>query len=204
MCVAAVSVAEPIASGAHPQPDPEEIRMASSDPNANVPEAMPVAPQYRAQPAAVASVERPSSITRAVQLMYVGAALSVLGIVVAWATRSDLRDQVASATPTLTPDQVDSAVTISLAFGTVVGLVGVGLWLWMAAANGAGRSWARVVATVLGGLSVLSGIFTLTTGSTGVTIAMQLLSVVLAAAILVLLWRPASSAYYQARSADRL
>ena len=79
----------------------------------------------------------------------------------------------------------------------------MGLWLWMAAANGAGKSWARVVATVLGALSVLSTVFSLTSG-TGVTIAMQLLSLVLAVAILVLLWRPASSAYFQARSAQRV
>ena len=70
----------------------------------------------------------------------------------------------------------------------------------MAAANGAGKSWARVVATVLGGLGVLSAIFTITTG-TGLTVAMQLVSLVLAVTILVLLWRPASSAYFQARSA---
>ena len=49
----------------------------------------------------------------------------------------------------------------------------------------------------------LSALFSLTTG-TGVTIAMQLLSLVLAVAILVLLWRPASSAYFQARSARQV
>ena len=183
--------------------------MAHSDPNVNDPDAsgagssMPVAPQYQPQPVAAASVERPSSVTRAVQLMYVGAALSLLGIVVAWATKSQLSDQIEASSPTLTPDQVESAVTISLWAGIVVGLVAVGLWLWMAAANGAGKSWARVVATVLGALSVLSTLFSLTSG-TGVTIAMQLLSLVLAVAILVLLWRPASSAYFQARSAQRV
>lgn len=176
--------------------------MAQSDPNANEP-SMPVAPQYRAQPASGAPVERPSSVTRAVQLMYVGAVLSAVGVVVTWTTRAQLRDQVAAASPTLTADQVESAATISLAVATVVGLVAVGLWLWMAAANAAGRSWARVVATVLGGLGVLSAVFSLMT-ATGVTVATQLLSLVLAVAILVLLWRPASSEYVQARSAPQL
>ena len=182
--------------------------MAHSDPNVNEPQAssassMPVAPQYQPQSAAAAPVERPSSVTRAVQLMYVGAALSLVGIIVAWATKSQLNEQIAAATPTLTPDQVESAVTISLAVGTVIGLVAVGLWLWMAAANGAGKSWARVVATVLGALSVLSAVFSLTSG-TGITIAMQVLSLVLAVAILVLLWRPASSEYFRARSARQV
>lgn len=164
---------------------------------------MPVAPQYRAEPVAAASVERPSSVTRAVQLMYVGAALSVVGIVVAWATKSQLRDQIAAASPSLSSEDVESALTISLASATVVGLVAVGLWLWMAAANGAGRSWARVVATVLGGLGVLSAVFSLMT-ATGVTVVTQLLSLALAVTILVLLWRPASSAYFRARSARQV
>ena len=172
----------------------------ASGPGSSMPVAPPVAPQYRDPQAAAASVARPSSVTRAVQLMYVGAALSVVGIIVAWTTKSQLRDQIAAASPTLSSDAVESAVTISLVVGTVVGLVGVGLWLWMAAANGAGKSWARVLATVLGALGVLSAILSLTTG-TGITIALQLLSLVLAVAILVLLWRPASSAYFQARSA---
>ena len=133
---------------------------------------MPVAPQYQPQPVAAASVERPSSVTLAAQLKHAGAALSLLGIVVTWATKSQLTDQIEASSPTLTPDQVESAVTISLWAGIVVGLVAVGLWLWMAAANGAGKSWARVVATVLGALSVLSTLFSLTSG-TGVTIAIR-------------------------------
>jgi hypothetical protein len=162
---------------------------------------MPVAPQYQPQAAAAAPVERPSSVTRAVQLMYVGAALSVVGIILAWTTKDQLRDQIAAAGPTLSADNVDSAVTISLAIGTVIGLLSVALWLWMAWANGAGKSWARVVATVLGGLNVLSTVFALSSSSTGITLVTTVLSLVLAVAILVLLWRPASSAYFQARSA---
>ena len=183
--------------------------MAQSDPNlpgpdgTSAPSGPPVAPQYQPQAAAAAPVERPSSITRAVQLMYVGAVLSAIGIVISWITKDELRDQIAAAGPTLTSDAVESAVAISLVIGTVVGVISVLLWLWMAAANGAGKSWARVVATVLGALSVLSAVFTLTSG-TGLTIAMSLLSLVLAVAILVLLWRPASSAFYQARSARQV
>jgi hypothetical protein len=180
---------------------PQEITMAQSEPNpGGVERSMPVAPQYQAQPTASAPVDRPSSVTRAVQLMYVGAALSVIGIIVAWATKSQLRDQLAKASTNLTSDQLDTAVTVSLGIATVVGLIAVGLWLWMAAANGAGKSWARVLATVLGGLSVVSTLVSLT-NATGTSIALQLLSLLLAVAILVLLWRPASSAYFRAKSA---
>lgn len=177
--------------------------MAHSDQDGSDATSMPVAPQYPAQPAAPTPVERPSSVTRAVQLMYLGAALSIAGIAVAWATTGQLRAQVAAANPSLTPDAVESATSISLVVATVVGLVALGLWLWMAVANGAGRSWARVVATVLGGLGVLSAVYSLMT-ATGVTVATQLLSLALAVAILVLLWRPESSEFFQARSARQV
>ena len=176
--------------------------MAQQDPFGAAP-SMPVAPQYVASPeAAAAPVERPASITRAVQLMYVGAALSLAGLAVTWATKNQLHDKVASAKAgtTLTPTQVDAAVNAGLIFGTVAALIGVGLWIWMAAANRAGRSWARIVATVLGGLNLVLTLIGLGQSS-GLSIVLLLLTVVLAVVILVLLWRPASSAYYQAKSA---
>ena len=40
----------------------------------------------------------------------------------------------------------------------VLGLVAAALWLWMARANGHGRSWARILATVLFGLATLEAI----------------------------------------------
>jgi hypothetical protein len=165
------------------------------------PGGMPVAPRYEAQPVALEPVERPSSLTRAVQLMYVGAALSLVGVVVAWATKSQLHDQLATASPNTPSADIDTAVNLGLAAVTVGGLIAVGLWLWMASANGAGKSWARIVATVLGGLSVLLTAAGLSQ-ATGLTIALQLLSLVLGIVILVLLWLPASSAFYRARSAQ--
>lgn len=175
--------------------------MSTPDPQPG--SSFPVAPAYTAEPpygAATTPVERPASLTRAVQLMYVGAVLGLVGVIAAWATKGALRDQLETAGTSLTSSELDTAVTIALATATVIGLIGVGLWLWMAAANKAGKSWARVLGTVFGGLNIVSVLLSLA-NSTGVTIALQLVSVALAVTILVLLWRPASSAYYKARSA---
>jgi hypothetical protein len=173
--------------------------MAQQDPTATGP-SMPVAPQYVAQPEAAAPpVERPSGITRAVQLMYVGAGLGVVGIALGWATKSQLHDKIANGS-TRSASDVDALVTTSLVTATIVGLIGVGLWLWMAAANKAGRSWARIVATVFGGLNVVFTLLGLTQSS-GASIALDVVSLVLAVTILVLLWKPESSAYYKAKSA---
>ncbi|MBO9554285.1 hypothetical protein [Cellulomonas sp.] len=173
-----------------------------SGPPSAPPVAPPVAPAYPVQQEVGPAVERPASLTRAVQLMYVGAALSLVGIVIGWATQDTIRDGIAKSGTDLSADALDTAVMISLVLGTVVGLIGVGLWLWMAAANKGGRSWARVVATVFGGLNVVFTLYGFTTGVTPATLV-SLVSVVLAVVILVLLWRPSSSEYYRARSAGR-
>ncbi|PJI93388.1 hypothetical protein [Luteimicrobium subarcticum] len=162
---------------------------------------MPTAPQYAATPAGP-PVAAPPSITLAVRLMFVGAALSLVGIILAWATKDALRDQLrdASSSSSLTPSELDTLLNVSLAVATVVGLIGVGLWIWMALANGAGKSWARIVSTVLGALSVVTTLVNLTRES-GASMALSVVSIALAVVILVLLWRRESSEFYAARSA---
>ncbi len=86
----------------------------------------------------------------------------------------------------------------------VSALIGAGLWIWMAVMNGKGRSWARVLSTVLGGLSILSLLANLAQSTnTAATTIQGLISVALAVTILVLLWKKESTAYYQAVSAQR-
>jgi hypothetical protein len=69
----------------------------------------------------------------------------------------------------------------------------------MAWKNGQGRSWARVVATVLGAFNVLGTLGSFTQpGATGVTVTISIVNMVLAIVILVLLWRKESSSYYAA------
>jgi len=160
------------------------------------------ASDHVARPAgpAPADVEQPPSIRTAVRLMYLGAVLSVLGALSIFLQVDAIRDQIEEDDPSLTGDEVDTAVAIFVVAFVVIGLISVGLWLWMAYTNGRGQSWARVVATVLGGLSIVSALGGLVTGSGGVGIVFSVLSVVLAAVILFLLYRPESSRFYAARS----
>ena len=76
----------------------------------------------------------------------------------------------------------------------VAGLVVIALWLWMARANGQGRTWARIVSTVLFGLATLQlpGGFTKPVSHAGFVAAW-----LVGAAAVWLLWRPASSAFFK-------
>jgi hypothetical protein len=146
--------------------------------------------------------EPPASIRRAAILMYVGAALSVLGLLFTLLARDDIRDAIEDNDSSLSADDVDAATNLIVGVGVVVGILGAALWLWMAYANKAGRSWARVVATVLGGLNILFTLFSLSGGG-GLNLIINVLTIALAAYILYLLYRPESSAYYAAVSGKR-
>jgi hypothetical protein len=143
-------------------------------------------------------IEQPASIRLAVRLMLVGAALSALGVLLTFTQTDAIREAVEDSDDSLTQSQIDTAVNVGIAAAVVSGLVGVGLWVWMAVANGQGKSWARVLATVFGGLNLIGALFSFVgAGSTGLSVGLGLVSLVLAVVILVLLYRPDASRYYE-------
>lgn len=158
-------------------------------------------------PPPAAPVSRPASIDMAVKLMYVGAVLSLLGMVFTVMMRDTIRAAVEKASNNssapMTASQVDAAVSLAVGVSVVVGLIGVGLWLWMASANGKGRKWARIVATVFFGLSVLSTLSSLLQHPPVLSLVVGLINLLLGAYIIFLLYRPESTQYYEAQSAPR-
>jgi hypothetical protein len=189
-----------------PEQPPAEGRPAQSAPGyPSAPAPYPSAPPSGAG-APAAAVEQPPSVRNAVRLMWVGAAISLISLIVTLATlgslKSQIRDSVRNNGQHVTQSQLDAAFAGAVAFSVVISLIAIGLWLWMAWKNGQGRQWARIVATVLGALNV---IFTLLSfvgnRAVGLTRILSVIDLVIAVAILVLLWRKESSAFFQARSA---
>jgi hypothetical protein len=189
----------------------------SGDPGQQPPPGSPGYPSYPAgeggmpayprgaEPAAAAPVAQPQSIVTAVRLMWAGAALSALGLVVGLLTlgslKDNIKDQLAKNDSTLTQSEIDTAYNIGIATIIIVSILGIALWLWMARANGKGRKWARIVATVLGALNVIFTLISLGQGQAAAgSVILSVISAVLAIAILVMLWRKESSEFYNARS----
>jgi uncharacterized membrane protein (DUF2068 family) len=158
-------------------------------------------------PPPAAEVAQPAPIAMAVKLMYVGAALSLLGIIATVFQRDSIRSAVEKASstsnPPMTPSQIDTAVGVGVASAVIVGLIGVGLWLWMAWANGNGKKWARIVATVFFGLFVLSTLASLVQHPPALSLIASIVTLVLGGYIIYLLYRPESGEYYQAKSAPK-
>lgn len=148
--------------------------------------------------------EPPAPLRTAVLLMRVGALLSLLSLLSTFLFRDQIRDQVEQTLEdqgsAITADAVDTAVAVGTAFAVFVGLVGVALWLWMAWANGRGKGWARIVATVLFALSAISFLFSFSQPQPVLSTVLGLVNLVLGAAIVFLLWKRESSAYYAAVS----
>jgi hypothetical protein len=143
----------------------------------------------------------PPSILTAVKLMYAGAALAAISFVVSLMTQGSVREAALERDPDLTESQLDTIVAFGIAFAIIIGLIGVLLWVWMAETNRRGKSWARIVATVLGGLNILLTLIGLTTRQySGIVLVFSVVSAALAVVILYLLYRPDSNAYFEAVS----
>jgi hypothetical protein len=179
---------QPRASGQPPAGQPNDSQPPAYPPMPAPPPFPDGEPGPRIQP--------PSSILNAVRLMYVGAALSALAFIVGLLTQGSLRDEIADQNPDLDAGELDAVVTGFVVVLVIVGLLSVGLWIWMAETNRRGRKWARIVATVLGGLNIVITLYRLSQNiRPGV---LDIILIALAAAVLWFLYRPESNQYYDA------
>jgi len=141
-------------------------------------------------------LESPSVII-AVRLMYVGAGLHLLGTIIQIALVHGEENTLLQTNQNYTPSELHAGVWVSYGLVAALGLVGAGLWVWMARRNADGRSWARIVAAVLFAIfTCLVALVGLLTGiNGGDALAMLIWLVGLAATFF--LWRPDASRFYQ-------
>jgi hypothetical protein len=135
--------------------------------------------------------------------MYVGALASLVGIVIDLLMRHSIRTAIFQHSRNMTPAKVTDAYHAELVVLVVFGLIGVGLWLWMARSCLAGKSWARVTATVFFGIDTLAVLLGAAAApGTGLTRIYGLVVWIIGLVAIVLLWRRSSSDYF--RTAPRL
>ena len=152
------------------------------------------------QPMVPAPSEPPQTVRRAVNLMYAGAALSVIEIIIGLFTVGSLRSAIRSRYPNYSTSQIHTAEVAALTVAVVVGLLGVGLWIWMARANLGGRSWARIVATVLFAINTIDVLAAIVQPHSAISLILAVLVWLAGLGAIWMLWQRDSSAYIQARS----
>ena len=139
----------------------------------------------------------PPSVLNAVKLMYAGAAVSTVSLVISLADISGTKAAIRKARPTLTTTQVNQLNTFIIALAVVSGVVGIALWLWMARANGQGRNWARILSTVLFGLATLDLFGVVSQPKTLISLVFPLLTWLVGAGAVFLLWRRDSTSFFK-------
>jgi hypothetical protein len=141
----------------------------------------------------------PPSVLNAVKLMYVGAAVSTVSLIVSFIDIGGTKAAIRRARPNLTATQVNQLNTFIITLAIVSGLIGIALWLWMAWANGQGKNWARIVSTVLFGLATLDLIGVFSEPKTVIGLVFPVLTWLVGLAAIWLLWRPDSTAFFKPR-----
>lgn len=141
----------------------------------------------------------PGPVRTAVNLMFVRAALTVVGFLLGLTQQDALRTALRKSNPNV---DVDAAVRTGIIIGTVVGIILVVLYILLALQVRKGKNWARIVTWVLAGLAVVAGLAGL--AGTAITLSklVAVVTLILDIAIIVLLARPAASAYFRSRSAQ--
>ncbi len=129
-----------------------------------------------AEPGTPVPPEPPRSVMIAVRLMYAGAALTAIGLVIGVigvATGEEL-----------------------IAVSVISGVIEIGAWLLMARANRSGLKWARIAATVLFALGTWNLISHIIGTATVTNLAYTALMWLVGLGAVFFLWRKDSSAYF--------
>jgi hypothetical protein len=141
----------------------------------------------------------PPSVVTAVRLMYAGAVLSAIEVIISLVLVSNVRKALRNAYPHYSSTRIHTLEIADIVGVVVIGLIGIALWLLMARLNAAGRGWARIVATVLFGIDtllLLASFRRLHTGL-GIGIIFDLIGWLIGLGAVIFLWRRESTAYFQ-------
>ena len=139
----------------------------------------------------------PPPVMNAVKLMYVGAAVSTVSLIISLADISGTKAAIRKAKPSLTATQVNQLNTFIISLAIVSGLVGIALWLWMARANNQGKNWARILSTVLFCLATLDLVGVFGEPKTALGLIFPVLTWLVGLGAVFLLWRPESNAFFK-------
>jgi hypothetical protein len=142
--------------------------------------------------------EPPAPVLTAVKLMYAGAVVTAISLIVTLLTISSLKTAIHNRSPKLTSTQLHTAEVAVVVVAVIVGLISIGLWIWMASANKAGKNWARITATVFFGLDTLGVLASFAQAQTLLGRLISLVGWLVGLGAILMLWRKESSAYFAA------
>jgi hypothetical protein len=139
----------------------------------------------------------PAPVLNAVKLMYAGAAVSTVSLIVSLVDISGTKSAIKKARPSLTATQINQLNTFIITLAIVSGVIGIALWLWMARANSQGRNWARILSTVLFCLATLDLVGVFSEPKTALGLLFPVLTWLIGLGAVFLLWRGESTEFFK-------
>ena len=138
---------------------------------------------------------RPGTVRAAVRLMLAGAAAELAAMITVAVTASTVRSAVAARYPA-----AGHAVMVHQVIDMVGTPVAIGMWLWLAWANGRGDDWARMLSAACFGLLSLAMLGNLSQNAATLAPADMIAAAIIWAIGLVsvvLIFTPAAGRYYR-------
>lgn len=141
----------------------------------------------------------PTPVLAAGWLMYTGAAISLLHMLVVLATIGRVAAAFKRSHPVISESAAKSVAAVASVEVLVVGVVVIALWLWLAIASQQGHAWVRTVGTVLFGVATFMGFVVLRipgiSGVSAIGVVIWLLGLV----TVILLWQRKSGEFLASR-----
>jgi hypothetical protein len=176
----------------------------ASPAQASPPKAPPVQASTAKAVATAPAPERPPGTVRAaVMLMYAGAVLSAVDVVVTLTTVGKLKSLLHAARPNYSPSRLSATVHAEVAYFVITWLITIAFWIVMARTNRAGRAWARIFSTGLCVVSTLSFIGLISQPNALISKVILAPMWLAGVAAIVLLWRAETTAYIRAMNPER-
>jgi hypothetical protein len=156
----------------------------------------PDAPARTAEPGALVRPDPPRSVMVAVRIMYAGAALTAIGLVISVVGVATGEKALRASHRHATLAQLHATQNFLITLAVVSGLIEIGAWLLMARANRSGLKWARIVATVLFALGTWNLISHIIGTATVTNLAYTALMWLVGFGAVFFLWQKDSSGYF--------
>jgi hypothetical protein len=139
----------------------------------------------------------PLAIRNAAKVMYAGAAASAVHFVIALVTAGPTKTAIQHKHPQLSASALTTVTDVTVIAGAVVALIGVTAFIWIARACLAGKNWARVTATVLAALGLLSAVYEPSTGRATADLILTFVIAAIGVVTVAMMWLRSSNAYFR-------
>jgi hypothetical protein len=142
----------------------------------------------------------PPQVKHAITAMYVGAAATIVGVVIEILTVNATKASIQKKSPHLTASQLNTTEHAMIIGSIVSGLIAVAAWLLIARACKNGQNWARITGTVLFVLATIDTIGSAISPVAGPVKAWWPVIWLAGLVTVILLWQRASTEFFKGMS----